>query len=574
MRILFLLLIFLLPLSANIVVSHNEECAKNFSIEYYYDDTNTLSIEDIQTKTFVSTSNNFTFGYLRGTTWFKITIDNNSSEENFIISFYETLWKTFNFYQLKDHQWDIQYNGLDVPLNQRDVKSIYPTFKLHVPSHTSKTVYIQGNTLAGQIGQFLICTQESYFSESRFEIVDLYMIFAFSLFSILILNLYSYFLTDEKVYLYYVLYTFTFIIFSAMQSGFYLFFGFEGWNEGLHVVGTFVLITLILFSDTFLHLEEHLKFAHKFFQVSIGVFLVFAILIFNNIPYTSLLFNIYSIIFFAMLFYASIKAYIHGYIGAKYYLIALVIYSATMGIMILTFNALIDYTLVNRHLFVLGAFIEIIFFTLILANKYRTITLEKLSIQDELLKEKNKNEEELKLAVEERTEELEGAKKALENLVGTDNLTKIKNRRAYKEKIEELLSKYNRHHHPFCMIIFDIDDFKTINDTYGHQMGDIVLMEITELVSRHTRINDYFFRIGGEEFALLLENTSLEKAKKLAQHIVELIGIRLKLIKGRQITVSMGLTEVVEGDNEDSIYKRTDSLLYKSKQNGKNQVSY
>lgn len=574
MRILFLLIILLLPLSAKVLLNDTQDCAEEFSIEYYYDASNTLSVEDIQTKTFISTSNSFTFGYLPGTTWFKLTLDNNSSQEDFILNFYETLWKRFNFYEFKNNQWNIQYNGLDVPLKDRDIKSIYPTFKINIPSHTTKVVYIQGTTLAGQIGKFQVCTQESYFSESRFEIVDLYLIFAFSLFTVLIINLYSYFLTDEKVYLYYVLYIFVFIVFSAMQSGFYLLLGFGGWNEGLHVVGTFVLITLILFSDTFLHLDEHLKFAHKFFQVSIGVFLIFAVLIFNNVPYTSLLFNVYSIVFFAILFYASIKAYRHGYIGAKYYLVALTIYSAMMGIMILTFNAILDYTLMNRHLFVAGAFVEIIFFTLILASKYRTINLEKLSIKEELLREKNRNEAELKLAVEERTQELEDAKKSLEKIVGTDNLTKIKNRRAYKEKINDLLSQYNRHHHPFCMIIFDIDDFKVINDTYGHQMGDVVLVEITELVSRHTRVNDYFFRIGGEEFVLLLENTSLQKAKKMAQHIVELIGIRLKLIRDRQITVSMGLTEVVKGDTEDTIYKRTDALLYRSKQNGKNQVSF
>lgn len=574
MRIFLLLFTILsLTLSAQVTIAENKECNNTFNIEYYYDSSSNLTIDDIQNKKFLTTKNNFTFGYLSGTTWFKIVLENNSSQQDFILNFSETLWKSFNLYEYQDNRWQIQYNGLDVPLSKRSFKSIYPTFKLHIPTNTKKTLYVQGQTVSGQLGKFQICTLESYYG-SKFEVVDLYIIFAFSLLSIFILNLYSYFLMREKVYLYYVAYTFVLIIFSAMQSGFYLLFGLPGWNEGLHVVGTFIPITLILFSDTFLHVEEHLKWAHKFFQFSIAVFLVFAILIFYNVPHTSLAFNIYSIGFFSVLFYATIKACFKGYSGVRYYLIALIIYLLMMGIMILTFNAFLEYTLINRHLYVLGAFIEIIFFTLILANRYRTISLEKLKIQEELLVEKNKNEEVLKVAVEERTNELEIAKSKLETLVRTDHLTKIKNRRAYKDRINDLLSLYNRYGTTFSMLIFDIDDFKVINDTYGHKMGDIVLIELAALISNNIRKNDYFFRIGGEEFVILLDETGLDKAKKLTEHLLDIVSNKLMLIKDHKITISIGLTEVKKGDTETSMYQRTDALLYKSKKNGKNQVSF
>ncbi|QOP41702.1 sensor domain-containing diguanylate cyclase [Sulfurimonas marina] len=574
MRVLILLFFFFISLSAQISFINEKDCYKDFEIEYFYDQSNTLEVTDLQEKEFKKTTNNFTFGYLDGTTWFKIVLENNSSQEEFLLTFSEVLWKSFNLYQYKNNKWHVDKNGLDIPLNQRSFKSVYPIFRLHIPSGTTQTIYIQGETIAGQLGEFQLCSQEHYFSESTFEALDIYLIFAFSLLSIFILNLYSFFLTKERVYLYYVAYTFVFIIFSAMQSGFYLLFGFNGWNEGLHVVGTFVLVTLIMFSDTFLQLKEHLQIVHKFFQFCIGLFLLFALLIWNNVPYTTLVFNIFSIFFFATLFYATIQTYRRGYVGAKYYLIALIIYSAMMTLMVLTFNAFLEYNFLNRHLFVLGSFIEIIFFTLILANKYRTISQEKIKIQAELLVEKNKNEEELKLAVEERTQELEDAKKELERLVVTDYLTKAKNIRAYREKIVGLLSLYERYKTPFSMIIFDIDDFKAINDTYGHRMGDIVLIELTKLIQRNIRKNDYFFRIGGEEFILLLENTGLDKAEKFAQNLLVMVSNKLSVIKDHQITVSIGLTEVEPNDTEDSIYKRADTFLYKSKNNGKNQVSF
>ncbi|WP_428746084.1 sensor domain-containing diguanylate cyclase [Sulfurimonas sp.] len=561
-------------LSAKITLTDSAECYKNFTIKYYYDETSKLTLQDIQNKKFKTTKNNFTFGYLSGTTWFKIVIQNNSTKKNFILDFSEILWKSFNFYQLKDGKWDVQYNGLDIPLSQRSFKHTHPVFKFEMPTNSQQTFYIQGKTVAGQMGKFEICTQKSYFSESHFELINIYMIFAFSLISILILNFYSYYLTKEVVYLYYMFYTFTFILFSAMHSGFYLLLGFDGWNEGLHVIGTFVLISLIFFSENFLHIKEHQPNIYKFFQLSKIVFLLFAICIFNDITYTAFLFNLYSIIFFILLFYATIRAYMHGYIGVEYYLIALVIYSIMMGMMILTFNGLLEYTLINRHLFLFGAFIEIVFFTLILANKYRTISLEKLRIQEELLIEINKNEKELKRAVETRTKELELAKKELEKMVRTDHLTKIRNLKSYRDKISELLYRYKRYGSVFSIAMFDIDDFKLINDKYGHKTGDAVLQELTALISNNIRKNDFFFRVGGEEFILLLENTTLEKAKKLTLHLLDIVEKQLLVIPEHTITISIGLTEVEQNDTEDSLYKRVDKLLYDSKENGKNQVSF
>ncbi len=162
----------------------------------------------------------------------------------------------------------------------------------------------------------------------------------------------------------------------------------------------------------------------------------------------------------------------------------------------------------------------------------------------------------------------------LHNLTVIDDLTKTKNRRAYHEKIEELLALYKRYDSTFSMIIFDIDNFKKINDTYGHQAGDSVLIDLCNLIQSHIRQNDYLFRVGGEEFVLLLQNTDLENGKSVANNLLKLIENDLNTIENKTITVSMGLSEVNKDDTEDSIYKRVDRLLYKSKENGKNRVTY
>ena len=121
--------------------------------------------------------------------------------------------------------------------------------------------------------------------------------------------------------------------------------------------------------------------------------------------------------------------------------------------------------------------------------------------------------------------------------------------------------------------MYDIDDFKSVNDIYGHKVGDTVLVKMSELIKSHLRENDYIFRIGGEEFVILLPESELESAKKVALKISKSVEENLKRVTDKTITISIGVSEVNESDSEDTIFKRVDDLLYKSKNNGKNKVS-
>lgn len=159
-------------------------------------------------------------------------------------------------------------------------------------------------------------------------------------------------------------------------------------------------------------------------------------------------------------------------------------------------------------------------------------------------------------------------------LIRIDFLTKIKNRKAYHEKILELLSLYERYKTPFSIMLFDIDNFKEINDTYGHSVGDDVLKDLTKLVQSQIRESDILYRVGGEEFVVILPQTSLKSAIKVAEKIKKYIQNNLKIIENRTITVSIGVCEVELNDNEDSIYKKVDQLLYKAKNGGKNRICY
>jgi diguanylate cyclase (GGDEF)-like protein len=158
-------------------------------------------------------------------------------------------------------------------------------------------------------------------------------------------------------------------------------------------------------------------------------------------------------------------------------------------------------------------------------------------------------------------------------LAHTDNLTQTKNVKAYKNEINKLISLYQRHQTVFSIILLDIDDFKSINDNYGHRVGDIVLTDMCSLIQKNIRTNDTLFRVGGEEFVILLPVTSLSEAKDVADKLKTIVANDLTTIENRQITVSIGVTEVHSEDTEDSMYRRVDELLYCSKHHGKNMVT-
>lgn len=155
-----------------------------------------------------------------------------------------------------------------------------------------------------------------------------------------------------------------------------------------------------------------------------------------------------------------------------------------------------------------------------------------------------------------------------------DELTNIFNRKAFNERIKEKFDLYQRYNSTFCIAMYDIDNFKNINDTYGHDMGDKVLKEMTDEVKLHIRKTDLLFRVGGEEFVIIFSKTLIDEAFEVVEKMrVMVSNMNMNMIENEKITISIGLTQVNEEDDPTSIYERIDKLMYVSKHNGKNQTS-
>jgi len=167
------------------------------------------------------------------------------------------------------------------------------------------------------------------------------------------------------------------------------------------------------------------------------------------------------------------------------------------------------------------------------------------------------------------TQEYEEYKK-LKNRANYDSLTNIYNRGSFEYYLESQIKKAYKTGNVFSLIMFDIDYFKKINDTYGHDVGDIILKELTLLVSSHIRESDIFARWGGEEFMIISMN-SLEHSEILSEKIRKVIeNNNFSIVK--DVTCSFGVSQYNVGDTKDTIIKRSDNMLYSAKENGRNKV--
>jgi diguanylate cyclase (GGDEF)-like protein len=159
----------------------------------------------------------------------------------------------------------------------------------------------------------------------------------------------------------------------------------------------------------------------------------------------------------------------------------------------------------------------------------------------------------------------------MSKLAMTDSLTQVDNRRRLEKYIDEEVKRSDRHHLPLVLIMFDIDNFKRINDRFGHSTGDMVLVNTARLIKGSLRGSDHFGRWGGDEFICLATNTDEDTAIHLAERLRKELE-QAKIMESFPVTGSFGLTRFVRGDTTDILVRRADLGLLRAKVNGRNQV--
>jgi two-component system, cell cycle response regulator len=172
------------------------------------------------------------------------------------------------------------------------------------------------------------------------------------------------------------------------------------------------------------------------------------------------------------------------------------------------------------------------------------------------------------------TESLSARSETLEHAALTDGLTGMQNRRYFDDALKEYLGEFRRINKPIGLMVLDLDHFKLVNDTHGHDVGDQVLREVAACLKNFTRYHDIAARLGGEEFAVVAPNMDVESLMKFAERIRKAVA-DLVITSGNvrlKVTTSVGLAVWDHHEDADAFYRRADRLLYQAKRQGRNRV--
>jgi len=525
-------------LSANVILDNATKKVDNFTLSYLYDPSQLLSVEQIsQTKFTKTLPSQFSFGYIDGTTWYKITVENQSDTEEFILSFLEPFSDALNLYREQDGSFIESKNGLSVPLDKREVYDSNPTFNLYIKKGQTKTYYIEAYSKFSSAGEFAIYDKDTYTAKAKPFFIAKYMFYFGSLFIVFLFNLFLFVTVKDRIYAYYTAYTLTYALFVLVLSGFDLYFGFESWHERFHIVTPLVMVFLVLFSSYFLQTRVFYPKLFKLLMANVLVYAMLVPLVFITVDPWIEVANAITTFTFILLIIIAIMTIKKGFTLAKYYLFIMLIYISSLALMSSVLMGDIPNTHFNRYIFIVASYLEIISFSLILAKIYSQTNSARQR----------------------------------------DPLTGLYSRRYFSNIADENLKLSKQDKQAFSILMIGIDLFREINETYGHKAGDEILIQLSKKLVELSRIQDIVSKHGGEEFIMLLPDTNTPEAIRIANSIrQEIQDMNFKLNSGEtfSITISIGVSQATFDDNLsiEKIILDADINLYQAKENGVNKV--
>ena len=592
---IFLLAFYLAPsslfASSNITLTDNISTYDDFKVNYLMEKPNeSLGFDKISKIPFTQeTSNSFSFGYKENNFWVHLTVYNNSEREReMIFALTEIIHHTVDLYVKSNEQFIHSKNGLNVPVNEREIKESNPAFNLHFKAHETKEIYVNIATIYGLFGSLKLKTDTQFHEDLQFR-KYLYLIYLSAIIIIGLYNLIIFFYLREKVYLYYIGYVFVFVLWAANYKGVLLPYINIRVYDFLQITIPIFFTLLILFSQAILGTKKYFPILHKIligFIIILGISLGWMLISMHSGFYFM---NVAASPLLPFLLFIAIWALYKGHQIARLYMIGLSIYIISMFLISQMALGVLPYNIILSHAPIIGSFFEIMLFSLLLSYRINLLRQEKLETQEKLYENEHNEAVRLSQMVESQTSSLLSAKKALEEELAerkilekdlqlqasTDSLTGIINRRSFFERSSDILGQAIRYERELSLFILDLDNFKAVNEKFGHLGGDEVLIEVVNRIKESIRDTDVLGRIGGEEFALLMPETDVKSALLLAERVRKTIE-EMSVDMGSEIlhvTASIGVDTLTEEDTTiQTILRRSDLALFEAKENGRNQV--
>ncbi|WP_133002184.1 MULTISPECIES: sensor domain-containing diguanylate cyclase [Marinomonas] len=530
-------------------VNHDFKKLEQFQMGYFVDPSGNMPISQVQNQHFEASSNSITLGSNAKTTWAKIVLQNTSDSP---ITLY-----LHNPYAYYNHAIELNevVNGQVTRkrLLDMDNKDTYEwmyqgtaVFDMTLPRQQVTTLYLKNVSYIYQVFSVELYSQDL----SKRVLINQYNDITLIVGMVLALIIYNFFLflsSRLKEHLFYACYLVSGGFWIALSYGLFAsFFDVFGsitlkWNIAL---GT-MPICLLFFMINIFETRKKYPIEHKALLTTIAILATNSIYglfdIISALEYASTL----AFIVMSISLCVTISMFVRRHPLALLFLIGHGFFVTFSVLAVLFYQGRIGFNYINSHGVGIGILLESLVLSLIIANRIRTL------------------------------EKLEATQAELQLLASTDPLTQLLNRRSFDLEASALLNQDKQIRFPLSLAILDIDFFKNINDTYGHSLGDQVIVRVADVLRAQCRLQDIVARYGGEEFVILMPNTTREKAHVLAERIRTTLAHTSVQVDQNQLvnfTLSVGISEVdAKTADLQAAINQADKALYKAKNSGRNQ---
>ena len=558
MRLIILFLaLFSFSLAESIVkIDSDVSNIKDFEIAYFINKDAKLEFKDLASVEFKRGKNRDSLGTGVTDVWIKIKFLNTTQKTQKLFLHQDL---AFTFRSIKYFEVDANNKLIDTKIiapygadAKKQLDGSDAIYGFALKPEELRTIYIHQKTPAYHFYNFSIRSQKESTLYLISQKIDSILLFGL-LMALALYNLLIYISSRYKEYLYYSLY--------LISSTLWIFYIYGALAHYAHLSGEIAFrfnfgmmigpIFLTLFIQTIFTTKE--KYIKEHYFLNSVIILLSLNIIYGFVDFASALKTLSKTLNYVIIVFlgVAISIYKKGDKIIKIFLFAHIFYLIFNIYALLFYMGLVDFNYVSSHGIGIGIAIEALMLSYLVSYKFKFM-------------EQEKEEARLKQA-------------ELILLAATDPMTKLYNRRYFDEISQNVIALSERKKENISIVILDIDLFKDVNDTYGHQFGDEVIVTLSKLLLESQRKSDIVCRYGGEEFVILLPNTPLQNATNIAQKIrklVESLSITLPSGADFKFTISLGVAQIdVENEeNIESALKRADEALYKAKNNGRNKV--
>jgi diguanylate cyclase (GGDEF)-like protein len=383
----------------------------------------------------------------------------------------------------------------------------------------------------------------------------------------------------DTIFLTYAVYLFSYLFFQLSMNGFFSHFlsplPLEYANITTHTSLVLVVLGGALFSGQYLQIwsGKYPKIRLLYYLIILNSLLGFLIAPTINYALGVPISVVSGLLLPPIVLLGAIYSLYSGYAPAKYFLAAWSIFLFGIFMSGLVFLGLIPHTFVTAHSMQLGSTLELLLLSYALIERINTLHKDKEIATEDANKYLNQINEGLESLVAERTKELKEKNKLLGELAIRDSMTGMLNHNASIEKLSSMKSAAIRYGYKLAVVMIDIDFFKSINDKYGHPAGDMVIIQIADVINHSIRLSDSEGRYGGEEFILLLHDTDAHNAVELSERIrTSIEALKIPEIGNKRVSASFGIAVFDSSSFDADIIKHADTALYEAKKSGRNRV--